>query len=69
MTERGETERDDGEERGEVGSGSSNRQRAKRMTVPSSSLSVNTIIFEPGSRSKACHATCKTVTKGTQIET
>lgn len=48
---------------------SSNRQRAKRMTVPSSSLSVNMIMFEPSFRSKACHTTCKTGTKGTQIET
>lgn len=43
---------------------SSNRQRAKRMTVPSSSLSVNMIMFEPSLRSKACHTACKTVTKG-----
>lgn len=43
---------------------SSNRQRAKRMTVPSSSRSVNTIIFEPGFRSKTRHTICKTVTKG-----
>lgn len=43
---------------------SSNRQRAKRMTVPSSSLSVNMIMFEPSLRSKACHTACKTVTEG-----
>lgn len=48
---------------------SSNRQRAKRMTVPSSSLSVNMIIFEPSLRSKTCHTTCKMVTKGSQTET
>lgn len=43
---------------------SSNRQRAKRMTVPSSSLSVNMILLEPSWRSKACHTACKTVTVG-----
>lgn len=43
---------------------SSNRQRAKRMTVPSSSPSVNMIMLEPSWRSKACHTACKTVTVG-----
>lgn len=48
---------------------SSNRQRAKRMTVPSSSLSVNMIMFEPSLGSKACRTACKTVTKESQTET
>ena len=48
---------------------SSNRQRAKRMTVPSSSLSVNMIMFEPSLGSKACATACKTVTKESQKET
>lgn len=34
----------------------SNRQRAKRMTVPPSSLCVSVILFEPSLRSKACRS-------------
>lgn len=34
----------------------SNRQRAKRMTVPPSSLCVSVILFELGLRSKACRS-------------
>lgn len=71
VTERDKTEQVDREEwrRSQEELSSSNRQRAKRMTVPSSSLSVNMIIFEPSLRSKACHTTCKMVTKGSQVET
>lgn len=47
---------------------SSNRQRAKRMTVPSSSFAVNMIMFETSLRSQACHTVCKTVTKRIQQE-
>lgn len=53
----------------ELGGGSSNRQRAKRMTVPSSNLGVRMIMFKPSLGSKACHTTCKTVTEGSRIET
>lgn len=65
-----ESEREVGRSQEELSSSSSsNRQRAKRMTVPSSSLSVNMIIFEPSWRSKACQTTCKMVTKGSQTDT
>lgn len=67
-TDREETERvERGVERSQEELSSSNRQRAKRMTVPSSSLSVNMIMFEPSLRSKACHTACKEATKGSRM--